>query len=318
MPTGTYQSEKRTLISKSEVHSILNAILISMKRRIPLTFLLCLIGTLVFAQQPSPAFIGPDKGSLVIVGGGKVPAEIWAKFIELAGGEGANIVVIPTALGDSSIKASKGFSPEKELLGKLGVSAVTVLHTTSTNEANSAAFVAPLKKATGVWFLGGRQWRLADAYLNTLTHQALKDVLDRNGVIGGTSAGATIQGSFLLRGDTKTNTILEGDHVQGLDFIHQVAIDQHILPRNRQFDLIPIIKKYPSLLGIGIDESTAIVVKQNQLEVIGNSVVAIYDIANFDGKKQNPSGESGNNGSFFFLSKGQKFDLKERKTLKTP
>ncbi len=268
-----------------------------------------------FAQEKNP-FIGPENGSLVIVGGGKIPAEVWAKFIELAGGEGANIVIIPTAMGDSTIKASKGFSSEKELLEKFGVAKVTVLHSIDPKEANTESFVAPLKKATGVWFVGGRQWRLADSYLNTLAHKEFKNLLNRNGVIGGTSAGATIQGSFLFRGDSKSNTILEGDHLEGLDFIHDVAIDQHILPRNRQFDLIPTIKKHPNLLGIGIDESTAIVVKKDQFEVIGNSVVAIYDIANFEGKITNPSGESGNNGSFFFLNKGQKFNLKERKILK--
>lgn len=266
----------------------------------------------VFSQQNIPA-IGPENGSLIIVGGGKIPAEVWAKFIELAGGEGANIVVIPTALGDSSIKMSKGFSSEKELLEKFGVAKVTVLHTIDPKEANTEAFVAPLKKATGVWFVGGRQWRLADSYLNTLAHKEFKNLLNRNGVIGGTSAGATIQGSFLFRGDSKSNTILEGDHLEGLDFIHNVAIDQHILPRNRQFDLLSTIKKHPNLLGIGIDESTAIVVKKDQFEVIGNSVVAIYDVANFEGKATNLSGESGNNGPFFYLSKGQKFNLKDRK-----
>ena len=285
-----------------------------MKNLLLFIFLIIASISTVFSQQKPT--VGPENGSLVIVGGGKVPAEVWAKFIELAGGEGANIIVIPTALGDSTIKASKGFSSEKELLEKFGVAKVTVLHTVDAKEANTQAFIAPLKKATGVWFVGGRQWRLADSYLNTLAHKEFKNLLTRNGVIGGTSAGATIQGSFLFRGDSKSNTVLEGDHLEGLDFIHQVAIDQHILPRNRQFDLISTIKKHPNLLGIGIDESTAIVVKKDQFEVIGNSVVAIYDVANFEGKAINPSGESGNNGAFFFLSKGQKFNLKDRKILK--
>lgn len=284
-------------------------------KKILLIFFAFTFITNVFAQQNSTT-IGPENGTLIIVGGGRVTAEIWAKFIESAGGEGANIVVIPTAIGDSSIKASKGFSAEKELLEKFGVAKVTVLHTTDPKEANTESFVAPLKKATGIWFVGGRQWRLADSYLNTLAHKEFKNLLNRNGVIAGTSAGATIQGSFLFRGDSKSNTILEGDHIQGLDFIHNVAIDQHILPRNRQFDLIPTIKKYPNLLGIGIDESTAVVVKKDQFEVIGNSVVAIYDITNIEGKTVNPSGESGNSGPFFFLSKGQKFNLKDRKIIK--
>lgn len=286
-----------------------------MKQITTLIFLL-LTTLLTGLSQQREEFIGPEKGSLVIVGGGKVPAEVWSKFIELAGGEGANIVVIPTAAGDSSIKASKGFSAEKDLLEKFGVAKVTVLHTTDPKEANTEAFVKPLKTATGVWFVGGRQWRLADSYLNTQTHKEFLNLLNRGGVIGGTSAGATIQGSFLHRGDTKGPNILEGDHTKGLDFLHNTAIDQHLLARNRQFDLIEIIKKYPNLLGIGIDESTAIIVQKNDFQVIGNSVVAIYDAINFSGTNRNPTGDSGNNGPFYFLSRGQKFDLKNRKIVK--
>ena len=146
-------------------------------------------------------------------------------------------------------------------------------------------------------------------------------MLNRGGVIGGTSAGATIQGSYLFRGDTKGNTVLVGDHIQGLDFIHNVAIDQHILKRNRQFDLPSFIKTHPDLLGIGIDESTAIVVHQNQFEVLGVSYVAISDSKQFAADAKNPSGESGNNGPFYYLKKGEKFDLLERKMInptKTP
>ncbi len=131
-------------------------------------------------------------------------------------------------------------------------------------------------------------------------------------VIGGTSAGATIQGSFLLRGDTKGNAILEGDHLQGLDLIHHVAIDQHILRRNRQFDLVGVIKKHPELLGIGIDENTAIVVQKDTFEVIGNSFVAIYDIKQINGNEKSPTGEYTTGGPFYFLGKGQKFDLQQK------
>lgn len=273
-----------------------------------------------FAQQNTKGTIGPEKGSLVIVGGGKIGPEIWSKFIELAGGPNANIVVIPTAGDDSAINT--GRSSEKEALQNLGVQQVTILHTRDPKIANTESFVAPLKKATGVWFSGGRQWKIADAFLNTLAHKAFNEVLDRGGVIGGTSAGATILGSFLLRGDTKGNAILVGDHLQGLDFIHHVAIDQHILRRNRQFDLISVIQSRPELLGIGIDESTAIVVKQNTFEVLGNSYVAIYDAARF-GKKETVAATGNSNsgtttGDFFFLGRGQQFDLQNRKVLQAP
>jgi len=78
---------------------------------------------------------------------------------------------------------------------RFGINNVTVLQTKNLAEANSEKFVAPLRKATGVWFDGGRQWRIADSYLTTLSHQAFFDVLNRGGVIIGSSAGASIQGS---------------------------------------------------------------------------------------------------------------------------
>ncbi|MBS1563535.1 MAG: cyanophycinase [Bacteroidetes bacterium] len=263
----------------------------------------------------SPATVaGPEKGTLIIVGGGTVGPEIWQRFVTAAGGSNAAIVIIPTANEDSAI--ASGRSMERDMLKSLGIQNITMLHTRNAQVANTDSFVAPLKKATGIWFVGGRQWRLADAYLHTKTHAELKKLLDRGGVIAGTSAGATIQGSFLLRGDTKGNTVLIGDHREGMDFLHNVAIDQHVLRRNRQFDLLEVIKKYPELLGIGIDESTAIVVQQDHFEVIGNSYVAIYDSHQFDGKTRNPAGDSGNNGPFYFLGKGQHFDLKERKIIR--
>jgi len=270
-----------------------------------LAVVLLLTTTADFAQQKTTEFVGPEKGSLVIVGGGRLGPDIWARFIELAGGPNARIVVIPTANEDSAINTGKSF--EKELLQNLGVQNVVVLHTRNPKIANTDSFVAPLKKATGIWFVGGRQWRLADAYLNTLAHKEFTAVLNRGGVIGGTSAGATIQGSFLFRGDTKGNNVLVGDHTQGLDFIHNVAIDQHILRRNRQFDLAGFIKTHPELLGIGIDESTAVVVQKNNFEVIGNSYVAVYDSKITDETKP-----------FTFLGKGQRYDLKERKIIAVP
>ncbi|TWW00114.1 cyanophycinase [Chitinophaga pinensis] len=286
-----------------------------MKRLFVVVFTLLSIAGTGLAQQHSDASVGPQKGALIIVGGGKVGPEIWARFVELAGGPNANIVVIPTAGEDSALATGKSF--EKELLQDLGVANVTVLHTRDPKVANTESFVAPLKKATAIWFPGGRQWKIADAYLHTLAEKEIKAVLTRGGVIGGTSAGATIQGSFLLRGDTKGNGILEGDHVQGLDLIHKVAIDQHILRRNRQFDLIGVIKAHPELLGIGIDESTAIVVQKDTFEVIGNSYVAVYDIAHINGKEKSPTGEYNTDGPFYFLGRGQRFDLQQRKVIAT-
>ena len=223
--------------------------------------------------------IGPTKGSLILAGGGLQGDEILQRFVDLSGGKDARIVMIPTAGSaddyDSSwhgLNRFKAYNPDS----------ITLLHTRDRNVANSEDFCQPLKDATGVWFSGGRQWRLADSYLDTLVHQELKQVLERNGVIGGSSAGASIQGSYLVRGDTQTNRILMGDHEVGLGFLKNVGVDQHLLRQNRQFDLIPVIRKHPQLLGIGLDEGTAIVVQNDTFEVIGKSYVAVYEREHID------------------------------------
>ena len=166
-----------------------------------------------------------------------------------------------------------------------------------------------------MWFGGGRQWRLVDAYGGTRTEKLLWEVLNRDGVIGGTSAGATIQGSYLARGDTKNNRIMMGDHEEGFGYIKNLAIDQHVLARNRQFDMFDILQNRPELLGIGIDESTAIVVKDNEFEVIGESNVLIYDgtFWSREGSELKTLPEKEN--VFYFLQNGDKYDMKERKVI---
>ena len=156
--------------------------------------------------------------------------------------------------------------------------------------------------------------RLVDSYFNTKTHEALLKLLDRGGVIGGSSAGASIQGSYLVRGDTKTNVVMMGDHEEGLGFITNCAIDQHLLALNRQFDIFEILEAHPELLGIGLDENTAIVVKGNEMEVIGKSFVAIYDYGLWI---ENPDHSStlANNGKFFLLREGDRYNLKNRKVI---
>lgn len=263
---------------------------------------------------------GPDKGSLIIIGGNVgSQRDIWDKFVELAGGKDkASIVVVTTAGGDSAAYDVKAVEEVKK---QTGVNNVTLFHTSDLKEANSEKFIAPLKTATGVYFEGGRQWRIADSYLNTLTHQAFYDVLNRGGVIAGSSAGASILGSFLWRGDTKGAQILVGDHTQGLGFLKNSAIDQHLLVRNRQFDLVGLIKKSPELIGLGINEATAVLVQGDNLEVLGRSVVAVYDhntIVN-SAEKHVVNGRedfTASSGPFFFLSAGQKYDLKNRIVIK--
>lgn len=265
---------------------------------------------------------GPEKGSLLIIGGNVgSQRDIWEKFTELAGGKDkAVLVVVTTAIGDSAAFDRKGV---EEVKRQTGIKNVTLLHTSDIKEANSEKFIAPLKKATAVYFEGGRQWRIADAYLNTLTHQAFIGVLNRGGVIAGSSAGATILGSFLWRGDTRGAHILVGDHTQGLSFLKNSAIDQHLLVRNRQFDLVDFIRKSPELIGIGLDEATAVLVQQDTLQVLGKSLVAIYDYARIvNNNNQHVANDredfTAASGPFFFLRNGQKYDLAVRKVIVEP
>ncbi|TDI22513.1 MAG: cyanophycinase [Acidobacteria bacterium] len=253
----------------------------------------------VFPGAADAQEVGPPRGSLVIVGGAMRDPAIIERFIQLAGGPDAPIVVIPTAGGGDTYDQ---YYPGLRSFRDAGATDLTVLHTTDRQRANSEAFVAPLRRARGVWFTGGRQWRLADAYLDTRVHDELRGVLDRGGVIGGSSAGATILGSYLARGDTAINTIMMGDHEVGFGFLHDVAIDQHLLRRNRQFDLLEVIEAHPELLGIGLDEDTAIVVQGDEFEVVGRSYVVIYDH-----ERMLDSG-----GRFYFLGAGDRYDLKAR------
>jgi cyanophycinase len=249
------------------------------------------------------ADVGPSKGALVIVGGAMHDPAIVKRFLDLAGGPDSPIVVIPTAGGGDDYDQNwSGLQQFKEA----GATRLTVLHTNDRTRADSEEFVRPIREARGVFFTGGRQWRLADAYLKTLTHRALNELLEKGGVIGGSSAGASIQGSFLVRGDTKGAETMIGDHVEGLGFMRNVGIDQHLLKRNRQFDLLELVGKYPQLLGIGIDEDTAIVVQGDEFDVIGQSYVVIYD----NQRVLAPAGK------FYFLAAGDRYDLKKREAFR--
>jgi len=252
----------------------------------------------VAAQDP-PA-VGPPQGSLVVVGGAMADPAIYERFIELAGGPDAPIVYIPTAGGGEEYD---DFCSCLVPWHRNGARNIRVLHTTDPAEADTEAFVAPLREAQGVFFGGGRQWRLVDAYGGTRTETAIREVLERGGVVGGSSAGASIQGSFLVRGDTRTNTVMMGDHQEGFGYLRNVGIDQHVLQRNRHFDLLEVMEAHPQLLGIGLDENTALIVQGDDAEVIGQSYVLIYD-------RGAAVGDHG--GPFYFLAPGDRFDLATR------
>ena len=270
------------------------------------------LSAFAYPLADNSSYVGPESGSLVIVGGGAASDSIYQRVIDLAGGNDAPIVVIPTAGGEPSYDDNAAGAATFRRLGSRNV---TVLHTYDPQVADTEEFVRPLLSAKGVWFGGGRQWQLVDAYAGTLTERSFWGVLERDGVIGGSSAGATIQGSFLTRGDTSGNQILIGDHQEGFGFVKNIAIDQHVLVRNRHFDMLTILKARPGLLGLSIDENTAVIVSQNNAEVFGASYAIFYD-----GKFWSREGSSlkeipDESSRFYFLKTGDRYDLGARQVV---
>ena len=248
-----------------------------------------------------PVVTGPAHGALVIVGGGKVGNEILTRMFDLAGGKDVPMVVIPTASGAEDYPADwSGL----RMFKTFGATNITLLHTKDRKVADSEEFVKPITNARLVWFVGGRQWRLVDSYANTRTQREIANVLARGGVVAGSSAGASILASYMVRGARENNYIMMAPgYEEGFGLIKGVAIDQHMLTRNRQDDLEEVVAKHPDVLGIGIDESTAIVVQGQQFEIVGASKVAIHDGRIVKGAQER------NGKKYFFMGPGEKYDL---------
>jgi cyanophycinase len=251
-------------------------------------------------KTPTPK-IGPEKGTAIVVGGGNVGPEIWSKFIQLAGGPDALIIDIPTAGGQATYGAVTGTSAQ---IVDNGAKNVVVLHTVDRKIADSDSFVALIRRAGGVWFEGGRQNLLVDAYAGTKAEVEFHNVLKRGGVVAGSSAGASIQGSFLIRGASNGNTIMDapGRNV-GFGFV-KVGIDQHVVARERLPDLADsVMKKYPQTLFISEDEGTAWLVQGDNAEIIGRNKAFVYN-----GKDTTDTGKP-----FLTLHPGDKYDLNTRR-----
>ena len=253
------------------------------------------------AALHSPA-TGPVKGYAIPIGGGEVGPEILNRIARLAGGLDAAVVVIPTA-GEAAHYDAAALADHP--LRRHGFTNLRLLHTRDRGVADTDVFAAPIRGARVVWFDGGRQWRLVDSYLNTRVHQEIDALLERGGVVAGSSAGATIQGSYLVRGAREGNRIMMAKgYEEGMGFLSPVAIDQHLLKRGRERDMLPVVSLKPEILGLGLDEGTAVVVHGTKFEVIGVSKVAIYD-ANYGA---GPDGKG-----YYFLSPGDCFDMARRK-----
>lgn len=226
------------------------------------------------AQTCERPCVGPTRGAIIVAGGGNLHDGIYEEFVRLAGGADARIVLIPTAGAEDG--SHDGWTAVEELK-RVGVEQVEVLHTRSRRVADLTAFASPLREATGVWVSGGRGWRLVDAYLDTETHRELSRLLERGGVVGGNSAGASVLASFLLRGGENNEVVVAPDRSEGFGLLRGVAIDQHLLVRARERDLLRVLEAYPHLLGIGLEEGAALLITGDLARVMSKAV-AIYDV----------------------------------------
>lgn len=260
------------------------------------------VAPLCLLAQSAPK-VGPPHGTVIVVGGGSMGPEIYQRFIDAAGGPNALIIDVPTAGGDSVYKQD---APGTRGWKQAGAKNIYVLHTTDRKLADSDSFAAILRKAGGVWFEGGRQFHLVDSYAGTKTEQGFHDVLARGGVVGGSSAGASIIGSFLVRGAPSNNNFIMDSpgYEKGFAFLRGVGIDQHVVARERLPDLTDsIMPKYPDLLAISEDEGTAWVVKGDVADIIGRNKAFVYG-----GKDVTDPGKP-----FLTLHPGDKYDLSARR-----
>jgi cyanophycinase len=232
---------------------------------------------------------GVRRGYLFIVGGGPQPPALVQRFVDLAGGKGkAKIVVFAMASSDGRASGEEKAAD----LRKLGAQAENIY--VDHDEANSDAVVQRMAGVTGVWFGGGDQLLLTKALLGTRVERAIHERYRAGAVIGGTSAGAAVMSTPMLTGEethvggvrppadsTDAFMTIARDNVvtvNGFGLIEGAVVDQHFLRRRRHNRLISVVLEKAPHLGVGIDESTALIVHPDgHWSVLGESAATVYD-----------------------------------------
>ncbi|HEY9667759.1 MAG TPA: cyanophycinase [Coleofasciculaceae cyanobacterium] len=225
--------------------------------------------------------LGDIGGQLVIIGGAEDRSgecTILREFVRRAGGINARIVVmtvateLPREVGDDYTRVFE----------RLGVEDVRIVDTVERDDASSSTYLEAIENATGVFFTGGNQARITSVLRDTEIHKLLHKQLS-NGllVIGGTSAGAAMMPDMMIvEGDSETNPRIEIVEMEpGMGFLPGVVIDQHFAQRGRIGRLLSALAQQPVNLGFGIDENTAVVVSNKQIEVIGEGAVTVLDVS---------------------------------------
>jgi cyanophycinase len=214
----------------------------------------------------APAFA---SGPLIVVGGGTTTPEIVAATLAASRGKDTIVAVLPQAsaepdAGDGSVKMWLD-------AGARGASKVLF--------DDPAAAAAALRQATLIWIPGGDQNRFMKALAGTGLDSVIRERFEAGVAVGGTSAGAAVLADAMFTGDADLKSLKAGSTMlaKGLGLWPTVLIDQHFLTRQRDNRLLSAVFDHPQLVGVGIDESTAVIVRGASLDVIGKSAVVVID-----------------------------------------
>lgn len=256
--------------------------------------------------------------TLFIVGGAEDrvgKASLLRQFVTLAGGRKARLVIVPTA----SSYQDDVTAAYTEVFGRIGVAGIEVVNPADREEAHDAAAVALVDDATGVFISGGSQLRLSQVFPGTPLGDAIHRAHDRGCVVGGTSAGASIMSDFMISmGDEGVTPRQRASQLSaGLGLLPGVVVDQHFDQRARYGRLMSVIAPSPHLLGVGIDENTAIIVRdRREFTVRGAGAVFVVDCR--AARTDAPEARAGapvlvSGATVHSLPAGATFDLVERR-----
>ena len=233
--------------------------------------------------MPTPPEDLPRQcGDLLVIGGAEDKLKrrtVLGEFVKRAGGDRARIAVIPTAssLGPEIVEVYQA------VFTKLGAAEVYGVRPSTRDEAADPAYAERLDRATGIFMTGGNQLKLSTVIAGTRFGEAIIEARRRGVTIGGTSAGASIQSSHMIAfgpgGATAKQRMTQ--MAAGLGLLQGCVIDQHFEQRNRYGRLLMLVSQSPQLLGIGVDEDTAMVVSTSEdgdvVQVVGRGAVTILD-----------------------------------------
>lgn len=232
---------------------------------------LVVLAAVVSAEEPPVS-----KGHLVLIGGGEKPAVAMQKFVELAGGPNASILIVPTASEqpDTGAYYRQIFAHDYECTN------VTPLTLSTREDAQRSSIVKLINSAGGIFFAGGDQSRVTAALLETPALEAIGGAFARGAVLGGTSAGTACMSPLMITGEGNFGVLAAATVglQPGLGFFPGAILDQHFIARQRENRLIAVVLEHPDLLGVGIDEATAVWLRPDHtFQVLGSGWVAVLD-----------------------------------------